>query len=108
MAMNDEAKHTPGEWGYTYDDDGAEMGEPYAVDLVARRKPGLCVPIAKIINQNAAEANARLIAAAPGLLAACELAFAIEDSTTQAHERLLRDGYADKLRAAIAKAKGTK
>lgn len=37
----------------------------------------------------------------PQLLAAVQRAYAVENSTTQAHERELRVGYFDMLRAAI-------
>lgn len=51
-------------------------------------------------------ANARLIAAAPELLEACQRALAIEESVTQGQEAKLREGFVGMVRSAIAMATG--
>lgn len=89
------AKHTPGPWnhgedGFVYSPCGKyTLADPHYADLDIDER----------------EANARLIAAAPELLAACEQALKVVD----AHRRASGgdgDITAALIRSAIAKAKG--
>lgn len=99
-------EHTPGPWAY----DGAGR-----VDAVHFRKPtgnmvddgsgmkeyiGGLVALPYSCEAGTMEANARLIAAAPELLAACEKAVQWLDGWASA------EPYVSELRAAIAKATG--
>lgn len=99
------AKHTPGPWGFFEDD--FEGG--YTIDVPSFRRPFpegddpvSFRPIATVRDQQEVAANARLIAAAPELLAACKRAVPQihdDESTSAAGVRRL-------LLAAIAKAEG--
>ena len=96
-----ENKHAPGPWRVGGDDASTVIGETgnvvaeccgysdRATDAYQRRKGGR-------------ESNARLIAAAPELLAACTRALGFVDSMPD-NDNV---GLADCLRAAIAKAEG--
>ena len=99
-----ETKHTPGPW---YSD---TSGEYYAGHVVRHNGVLIC-RMATPINARAGKvaANARLLAAAPELLAALEAILDGRDLTeppkamTQAHRHWV---LLDKARAAIAKARG--
>ena len=81
--------HTPGPWVV----DGSRVRGSGGRDWVCETSPG--GRFSKSVREEN-DADARLIAAAPDLLAACETA-----------ERLLLDGVGrEKVRAAIAKARG--
>jgi len=95
--------HTEGDWTFELDDDG--ITDVKAVVFVKDHQPGRA-EIAHVEAQPQVEANARLISAAPQLLAAVKRAFAIEDSTTMQYEKELRVGYRALLIAAIRKAEG--
>jgi hypothetical protein len=83
------SKHTPGPWHYAE----CQMGTPF----VDTESVGDLLAAALPLDEE--KANAHLIAAAPDLLAACEMWVNAEtvSSTTQAHEMASR---------AIAKARG--
>ena len=95
----DGPKHTPGPW--TIEDDSIEAsGAPICVLYDASDFPCWDGPAGQL--EAECEANARLIAAAPELLAACELAAEVleqPESGGQAHAHAA-------LTVAIAKAKG--
>jgi hypothetical protein len=99
-------KHTPGPWKIIK---GAkDFGSGYAIKAIPRG--GYPYFIAEIYDTSSEEnlANARLIAAAPALLAACEAALTVLAPFEWTD---LPDGYAvkatvDMLRAAIAQAQG--
>lgn len=82
-------KHTPGPWAL--DDDGFVYGEGFIVSD-PHSSPE--------IDLDEREANARLIAAAPELLAALE--WALDDPDSE----ILGEEWANAAQAAIAKAKG--
>jgi hypothetical protein len=89
--MNNQNKHTPGPWQDFVNDDGeliVQMGKSHRV-FVADME-GSC---------SHCHANARLIAAAPELLQACEAALKLADEMNEG------DLY-DQIKSAIAKAKG--
>lgn len=93
------AKHTPGPWQSTKCKAVVKSADYWAI--IEEGDESAAWAIAEIdCDREAAEANAKLIAAAPELLAACEAAFSDYQSDTfqQPTEALLR--------AAIAKAKG--
>lgn len=120
----DVSKCTPGPWSDEQDADGRSRGY-----IRCTKKLGgtLGVAVARAtstgISTSEAAANAQLIAEAGTvahetglsprqlaeqrgtLLEAVRLALAIEESTTQGHERELRKGYPDLLRAALAACK---
>jgi hypothetical protein len=83
-------KYTPGPWEASFGDDGAVISNG-------------CVTVANIpLDADRYSANARLIAAAPDLLAALELCErSLEERNTE-----LETHAAKKAREAIAKAKG--
>ena len=99
------AKFTPGPWLADTDRDSDGNFRASIMDDVMSREIALVTQdldhsrddgeIVARINRYTAEANARLIAAAPELLAACEYALAFTVANGDAHDRL---------RAAIAKA----
>jgi len=109
VKMPSEQGHTPGPWHV-----GQGNGEGSVFSEAGRMGwgPGgtTLAPICRMIEQDPAEdeANARLIAAAPDLLAACEDAVATlvrwaDNSAWDERDDLTIDG----LRAAIVKAEGT-
>jgi len=88
--------HTPGPWRAGIPSDGLHV-------TLVETPDGK--PVARAdFGRDECSANARLMAAAPELLALCKRALAIETSVTQGQERELREGFANDLRAAIAKA----
>ena len=88
-------KHTPGPWRI---EDGARIMPPHNATQLPIAKMG------QLQHESQIEANARLIAAAPELLEAAELALKVLEQSGMITRQLLD---ADKeLRAAIAKAKG--
>lgn len=112
-------KHTPGPWracrdgkcdcGYVYGPPVAEAGgETPVVAIVCGPTHLSCADLVPEREQQAA--NIRLIAAAPDLLEACELA--LKALTDSENASLTLGAYAlvalaqEKLRAAISKAKG--
>lgn len=94
------SKHTPGPWEVMFAG-SSKAGQPFKIDEAYVYAPNtqddtaICADIIDPVTQEISEANARLIAAAPDLLEACQLAL---DSDDKAVRRFLR--------AAIAKAKG--
>lgn len=101
-----EGKHTPGPWEYVRDEDGSfdvcqQTGAPittWSSDVCRVYQINGTQP------EDVAEANARLIAAAPELLEALELL--VEDFTEQGdYEDYERLKSVIKTRAAIAKAR---
>ncbi len=95
-------KHTPGPWWI----------EPSEYDLApfdilgATDPNGTSWPVSYVAPLAEAEANARLIAAAPDLLDARQFALDSEESTLGDGGSILGDEIRDVLRAAIAKAEG--
>jgi hypothetical protein len=91
------SEHTPGPWRVAFGNrleihgPKDEIGWPKSIVYNA----GLCT-------DEEAQANARLIAAAPELLAACIDALEVEETMAQCPDSEL----ASRLRAAITKAKG--
>lgn len=88
-----EVKHTPGPWVVTR----GGQSEPFSIEASTRT-----VALVKSC-RNEADANARLIAAAPDLLAACEAMLA--HRFCFATQKEAESGFAQ-ARAAIAKARG--
>lgn len=102
-------KHTPGVWGCL----GMLVETPPAKEQLRRIDSGeLPMKVVVIcstensgyIPREEAEANARLIAAAPDLLEACQAILAEHDNPNG--HAILFDSVADILRAAVAKATG--
>lgn len=109
-----EAKHTPGPWEWTWEDASmqilsraGDIGEGHVLAVTpceaCQKRNYRCL--------GPTEANARLIAAAPEMLAACE-SIATQEGLLRHHltavkgcEPLFR--ALSELKAAIAKAKGT-
>ena len=93
------SEYTPGPWIY-------DAGAFYAKCQLNERGMTRESPIAEMLNgrEDDYEANARLIAAAPELLEACELALKVLEQSGMITRQLLDADR--KLRAAIAKAKG--
>lgn len=93
----DAVKHTPGPW-YVYPTEYDNDTESFDVMADGAAITIACPP---------SEADARLIAAAPDLLAACEQVLSRLDYLTElwGQEGVTR-GVQDALRAALAKAKG--
>lgn len=116
-----ETKHTPGPWyAYSLLASGIHAGYQYGIansepQGVCRDEDGCVVPefpnwnrdsriIAKTTDSETARNDARLIAASPDLLAACEAAL-----RTCENNKYVRSGFDElipTLRAAICKAKG--
>ena len=100
------ATHTPGPW--TYKGKSGD-GKRQFVESDMKRDSWDCCRVevdSDDCNYDMAVANARLIAAAPDLLSACESALRFHDAfSTHTAPRLLQ-ACADKLRAALAKARG--
>jgi hypothetical protein len=101
------AKHTPGPWRYVSRniDENANWASriPYAIEramgsCVAPVADALADPLVEVCSQPQAEANARLIAAAPDLLRVAELVVSWLDEEPGAHK------LCDAARAAIQKA----
>lgn len=91
-----EAKHTPGPWDYAlHTVEGVQTFNA----MVTRDDAPLCLVIADMVEGTPEEqnANARLMAAAPDLLAALKAVVAVADRRTVEF---------DAARAAIAKAEG--
>lgn len=104
-------KHTPGPW-FVNTAGGAKAGQPFKIDEFFVYAPNtqddtaICADVIDPVTQEPSEANARLIAAAPDMLAALRravlaLAFAAETSPA------MRDDY-KAVSAAIEKATGAK
>lgn len=98
-----ETKHTPGPW-HIHEDGMKFSREIYPVNYGGKENTERCVLIARVSGWKGgfntakeAEANARLIAAAPELLEALQAVVRIADRKTVEF---------DKARAAIAKATG--
>ncbi len=96
--------------------DGTKWGPICRISSPAEPLPdGVVAEIKYMATSNANQlANARLIAAAPDLLAACEAAVAADEAALEELYKLrpefmheLPHNVTDQLRAAIAKAKGT-
>ena len=86
-------EHTPGPWERSYDNDGnGGFSEWFNVGPAIVRFHG---------DEKQAKANARLIAAAPDLLAALEVAYAALEGTTEE-----QDDAQDLALAALIKARG--
>ena len=103
------AKHTPGPWIL----DITPAVAPCCFIIRAKSETcGALVPVATIHNSTRTEANARLIAAAPDLLAALEQVIETIDALKQLGADLGRGEHGDTdevwnaASAAIAKAKG--
>lgn len=95
------AQHTPGPWK-----DGPPAWFRGRMDETQGKRPiNSDDPKAGVIANVYGEANARLIAAAPDLLAAAERALNFIENTEGEMSETLPSG--DLLRAAIAKAKGS-
>lgn len=95
-------KHTPGAWEVT----GSGMLGKGASEVTIRAV-GFRLLVAKMPKNADAEANARLIAAAPDLLAACVVALEAETHISPEGWKvpyLDRNARVELLRAAIAKA----
>lgn len=113
MKKQIEAKHTPGPWSRGQDYQDLEVGSRYrnVVGVVDGSSNGLFV--AKVlVGSHETEANARLIAAAPDLLAALKLV-PLRADNCRCH--LVENGNCENcpprwhrkmIRAAIAKAEG--
>jgi len=95
-------KHTPGPWEISRWKD-ARLANGFETVISDSRGHGLVTFCQKGKNKKV-EANARLIAAAPDLLAALENALA--ESVGQPSRRISREGL-DDIRAAIAQARST-
>jgi 2-oxo-4-hydroxy-4-carboxy--5-ureidoimidazoline (OHCU) decarboxylase len=92
--------HTPGPWAVERADDA------YCIANVGNL---VIMPCGGKVKHDNAEADARLIAAAPDLLKACEALVAYDDMIEEDDGKLMMH-YADLVRlsrAAIAKARGT-
>jgi len=114
--MTTEAKHTPGPWIVCTMDD-SDNALSIEQDRLARgdEEPSIVAEVDLCgdgIDRTTGEANARLIAAAPDLLAACEESLRVltlESVTDRLYTQPgMEQGYEaiDILRAAIAKATG--
>jgi hypothetical protein len=90
--------HTPGPWEWS--EDARELPEIFAPSGDALAE------VYKAPGSDGARANARLIAAAPDLLEACEGMLAILEGSSK-RSGGWEGAFADSVRAAIAKARGT-
>lgn len=105
----DDTKHTPGPWGLSEIDDGVGFGGGLAIDAIDPadgRNFEVCEVWGIDDNRdfdNRARANARLIAAAPDMLAALEFAVGAAMGQRADPVAALRD-IEEQLRAVIAKA----
>lgn len=99
-AITNATKHCPGPWRVVARKNarGQELTPCVVAPRTYTSRPGP-VAVLTAISHAETNANARLIAAAPDLLTACEAAL---------NDRMYKDwpGIADLLKAAIAKAKG--
>lgn len=95
--VSNEAKHTPGPWTVSVWHDGRDGTTPC---IMASGATVAKIHVAPITPPPEADANARLIAAAPELLAACKLALETVGDMTEAEQRR------QIVRKAIAKAEG--
>jgi len=89
-------QHTPGPWDY----------EPYEDSPPESAIIGGVYQIAVVGYDDAEYSNARLIAAAPDLLAACEVAIAAYDQAKLEGKSRWLGTEVDAMREAIAKARG--
>ena len=110
--MEQEAAHTPGPWRATSRniENVANWASriPFAIEIEVGHS---VAPIADVCDQPAAEANARLIAAGPDLLAACKSMIEWDDREKDhavdfSARMALCDAAFKAARAAIAKAEG--
>lgn len=99
--------HTPGPWNCS--EDGAEVwpmtGDTSHVELARVVGPWCGSQASSWYGREVARANGRLIAAAPDLLAACQLLVALEDSDASDADTRWKQARRD-MRDAIAKAQG--
>lgn len=91
------AKHTPGPWRYEEHYDGYEI-------LSSSKEMSATVATLGMRLSETGRADARLIAAAPELLAACKDALDAMWSEVSYHARMRSEASCIALRAAIAKA----
>lgn len=96
--MTQKAKHTPGAWVFK-DREGGGVDRHFCIYAPSLGVDSNIARVYKNPSQEEGEANARLIAAAPDLLEACE---ASQNATTQ--QQL--DRAINLIAAAIAKVKG--
>ena len=99
-------QHTPGPWRYARGNGSPTTGE----HMIAGATPGYLAEV-RDVGSGSVVANARLIAAAPELLAALKnavriLTFAINNHQLSGQNKLDVAGHISAMRAAIAKAKG--
>jgi hypothetical protein len=87
-----ETKFTPGPWEY-------KQTSGYDYGSTTYWLPGICTNVDK-------EANAHLIAAAPDLYAACEQLLMDEDSISERTDLVSTCESLEKIKAALAKARG--
>jgi hypothetical protein len=100
-----EAKHTPGPWKFTGFSKPSNFADHVAVvqgdgTVLARIKGGVTE------DKATAEANARLIAAAPELLDLVQRVLLTEEPRLKSGQSNYAPSFHDELRAAIAKATG--
>lgn len=106
------SKHTPGPWNFEIQEEGEFLYAPKIKFSMRLNWDGDAYKIEGQEDRRAeAIANARLIAAAPDLLAALELAYfdlrtIAAASTPRSSEEIRATRNADMIRAAIDKAKG--
>ena len=99
-----QTNHTPGPWAFRMT---GWQTNPAAI--YSPRRPGAvaCIPARTSVPLDEQSANARLIAAAPDMLAALEALMRWETSALDAEQAAaLMDEVCDMARAATAKAKG--
>lgn len=110
--MNEQTKHTPGPWQFSKTNiGGGTWGDEYGI-ITPKPMAGISVRIsAPDVSESEAIANARLIAAAPDLLAACRMALPLNLETANPNipdsaevPCLFTMGELRAIRTAIAKA----
>lgn len=93
------SKHTPGPWAATPCLDVGRYGPPWTIRVDKQTVVASLIGAALHRGAETAEANARLIAAAPDLLAALKELLPMWESG-------IREPWVERARAAIAKAEG--